>query len=586
MALINQGSTYQFTAQTDGATVTVGVNGGCVASWSGARSGSVGPIPGRVVLGPFDVDQTLTISADIGSAFIEFGDVSPNSYGGGLPATVNERGQLQSPSGVASPTIPGVLRCAIFGSSTDQHCFANAEGTLVVSNGVGTWTSAEGDHLLQTGCLVSLNKDSPTTDFQRNTATAVATRVSATALRFDLPNWPDGSGLMDAHFLTAYAQPFWVRKLSSLSGGSIDIVATLAVGGEQTARKVLYWRDLLKLDINCVIGAFGIGNDILGGTDPAITIANMTTMIDGLTKAGLVVVVLMAPATASLTTAQEARGQKITNALVNLRKSNPLLYIADEYTPTINPATGKGKSGIFIGDGVHLSRVGKDLVATQAHYPALQSILAKPINRLISSVNDCTSKEATNPQAMTGFWLNTGTTASTLSAKATGTVDANITAIAVGGASAVLNCSLVARSDGFGYDQVLEFVPGGNNQSFQVDLTGFASYITAGDYFVGCSLSITIDSGLEVNGYGHFVTATIGGVNARVTENYRTENGVSNEPKLTTNITEDLCLFPTAKFTATPSAASWVFALNTGLRGTAGNKVTVKIGRPTIRPLA
>lgn len=485
----------------------------------------------------------------------------------------------------AASQVPSVLRCAIFGSSTDQHCFANAEGTLVVSDGVGTWTSAEGNHLLQTGCLVSLNKDSPTTSFQRNTATAVATRVSATALRFALPGWPDGSGLMDAHFLTAYAQPSWVRKLRSLTGTSFDVVATLAVGGETTVRKVLYWQELLKLDINCVIGAFGVGNDILGGTDAAITIANMKTMVDGLTEAGLMVVVLMPPATANLTTAQEARGQKITNALLQMRAANPLLYIADEYTPTINPATGQGKPGIFIGDGVHLSRVGKDLVAAQAHYPALQAILAKPVNRLISSVNDCTSKEATNPQAMTGFWLGTGTNAATLSAKAAGTVDANITAIAVGGASAVLNCSLVARSDGFGYDQVLEFVPGGNNQSVQVDLTGFAPYLAAGEYFVGCSLSIAVDSGLEVNGYGHFVTATIGGVDARVTENYRTENGVSNEPKLTTNITEDLCLFPTARFTTTPSAASWVFALSTGARGTAGNKVTVKIGRPTIRPL-
>jgi hypothetical protein len=233
-----------------------------------------------------------------------------------------------------------------------------------------------------------------------------------------------------------------------------------------------------------------------------------------------------------------------------------------------------------------LNRIGKDLVATESHYPALQSILAKPINRLISSVNDCTSKEATNPQAMTGFWLGTGTTASTLSNKATGTVDANITAIAVGGASAVLNCSLALRADGFGYDQVLEFVPGGNNQSFQVDLTGFAPYITAGEYFVGCSLSITVDAGLEVNGYGHFVTATIGGVDGRVTENYRTENGVNNESKLTTSVTEELCWFPTARFTATPSAASWVFAINTGARGTAGNKVTIRIGRPTIRPLA
>lgn len=35
-----------------------------------------------------------------------------------------------------------------------------------------------------------------------------------------------------------------------------------------------------------------------------------------------------------------------------------------------------------------------------------------------------------------------------------------------------------------------------------------------------------------------------------------------------------------------PTAGAWVFGLNTANRGTAGNKVTVKIGRPTIRPAA
>lgn len=585
MATLSQGSSYQFTAQAEGATVTLSVNGGSIASWSGAAAGAIGPIPARINIGPLGFGQTVTISANVGEAFIEFGDVSPGVHGGGLPATVNSRGQLVGPNGVVSPTIPGVLRCAVFGSSTDQHCYANAEGSLVVSNGVGTWTSTQGNHNLQSGCRVSLNKDAPSTDFQRNTATAIATRINATTLRMDLPDWPDGTGVMDCHFLTAYAQPSWVRKLRSLSGGSLDFVATLAVGGEQTGVKLGYWRQLLDLDINCVIGAFGIGNDLLGDIDPSVTIANMTTMINGLTGAGLVVVVLLPPATSNMTTAQGAAGQKIIAAMMALRASNPLLFLADEYSATINPATGQGQSGLFIGDGVHLNRKGKDLVATNAHYPAIQSILARPISRLISNVNDCTSKEATNPQAMTGFWLNTGTTASTLSGKATGTVDANITSISVAGSGSALNCSLAARADGYGYDQVLEFVPGGNNQSYQIDLTGFHTYLTAGEYFVGCALSITIDAGLEVLGYAHYITANVAGANGRLTENYRTENGVNNEPAMTTSIVEDPCLFPNAIVTAAPSSAAWVFALSTGTLASAGLKVTVKIGRPTIRPV-
>ena len=101
-----------------------------------------------------------------------------------------------------------------------------------------------------------------------------------------------------------------------------------------------------------------------------------------------------------------------------------------------------------------------------------------------------------------------------------------------------------------------------------------------------CVLSITPDAGLEVSGYAHYIELTIGGAAGRISENYRTENGVAGEPVLTTAITEDPCIFPRATVTALPTAGAWVFGLTVGARGTAGNKVVVKLALPTLRPAA
>lgn len=579
-------------------------------------------------------------------------------------------GDLVGPDGtvIMSKMSPrwGFINAAILGSSDDQHCFCNLEGTLVVVNHVGTWTSLSGDHLLQSGVLVSLNKDAPLTALQFKRTTARATRLSATTLQIPLPGWPDGTAVMDLHILSAYAQPSWVRGLVNRANGAIRIIATYAVGGEKTVAKLAQVDDAIATPgVKMIIGAGGIGNDLLDGEDPAVTIANITAIARKICGAGLIYCLRMPPATANMTTLQQASGRKIMAALEALRAELPGLLLINEYAVTINPSTGLGKAELFIGDGVHMNRIGKEAVAAQA-WSTLQPLLAPPIDRLISSVTDCRSREPQNQQADDGFWMtndvaragsvtlssaavgagvtatssaavfvaddvgrtivsgagvgvvtaftsaasvtinittafastalaagswsfNTTRVASTLNNKATGVVDSSITNIVVGGAGAALACSLELRADGFGYDQVFTFTPGGNNQSFQVTMTGSAGYefwrnLSAMDYDVGCTLSIAPDTGLEISGYQHYLQTTVAGQVGRITEETRTEHGVNNEPPIKVALVSNPCLFPPARITATPTAAAWIFAINVGLRGTAGNKVVIKWGRPTIRP--
>lgn len=100
MALLAQGSTFPFSAGTDGATVTLSVNGGCVASWSGAVSGVIGPVPGRIVVGPLNIGQSVVFSADIGSCMLEFGDATPNEFGNATNAVIDSQGRLLGAGGV------------------------------------------------------------------------------------------------------------------------------------------------------------------------------------------------------------------------------------------------------------------------------------------------------------------------------------------------------------------------------------------------------------------------------------------------------------------------------------------------------
>jgi len=112
MSLLAQGSTYPFAAPNDGATVTLSVNGGCVASWSGALSGVIGPVPGRIVVGPLNIGQSVTFSADIGSCTLEFGDATPNEFGNASPAVFDSQGRLLGAGGVVLDAATAQARIA------------------------------------------------------------------------------------------------------------------------------------------------------------------------------------------------------------------------------------------------------------------------------------------------------------------------------------------------------------------------------------------------------------------------------------------------------------------------------------------
>ncbi len=92
MTTLSQGSIQTFTAPSDGAIVTLSVNGGSSASWSGSAVGSIGPLPGRISIGPLIEGDTVTITANVGECLIAYGDTSPSS----LPAVALSQQDVES----------------------------------------------------------------------------------------------------------------------------------------------------------------------------------------------------------------------------------------------------------------------------------------------------------------------------------------------------------------------------------------------------------------------------------------------------------------------------------------------------------
>lgn len=488
----------------------------------------------------------------------------------------------------------GVLRAIHLGSSTLQDDYCNFEAPMVVANGVGTVTRA--GHQMQTGCRVSINKDNPT-PYQDRRATGQITRVSSSVFTIPLPNWPDGSALFDFHMLSAYAPQSESREIRNRLHGRFKTVATFAVGGEQTGPKLARFTEALKYDdANCIIGPFGIGNNVLGDRDPASTIADMRAMVEIAMGAGVLMCIQMPPAAGNLDAAKTANGMVVTEGILGIRAQYPQLELVDEFSVTLDKATGAGKTHYFRqnggGDaGVHVNHLGSTKTG-EAAANVLATWLGANWDRRVVTLNDSKRVDVRNNQLMDGFFSSTGTVASTLSARASGTVDKSITALAVTGASSTLVCSLVARADGYGYDQQFVFTPQAAGSSFEVSLTNEAGFefwrnLTPGEWDAMFGLTISMAGTAVVAGYGHYIETTVDGQSGRSAENMRTDDGpndtpLSNTPEVTV-ITEEPGYFPPMYITKAPTAGRWVFALQAGSAAAAG-AITVKIGRPTIRP--
>jgi len=480
------------------------------------------------------------------------------------------------------------VRMVVFGSSTDAQNYVVLSGDLTVSNGIATWVSTEGTHEIGTGTICMLGQPDPAAGVQSTRLIGPVTRTSSTAVTMVATGAPNGGPVnCRLTLLSAYAPQSWVRELQVRLGGSLEVI-NWAFGGETTARGLIDFDQVLALRPDIICGAWKIGNDLLQGISEG-TVSRLTQMIEAATSRGIYCLISLPPAVPDLLVGMDGKGRVIAERVKALASVNPLVLVHDEFPDTVLPNTGQGNPSLFRdaggGDpGIHANHRGA-IIRGQRVADMLLPLIGTVWDKRISSVFDRRSANADSYQLMDGFFLGTGTAASTLDGKATGTVDAGFTDIVTAGnASRAVACSLVDRADGVGKDQVFAFTAAAAGDQLSVELTNavgaeFWRSMTAGTvYEAVCDLSITLASGATVTGYEHYINVTVNGQNARRTENMRT-SGAEEDTPLAVDISEPMCHFPPFALEAAPTAAKWKFDQQAETTGV----ITIKIGRPTLR---
>ncbi len=482
-------------------------------------------------------------------------------------------------------------RVVIFGSSPDAHNHVVLPCDITVASGVATVTSTDTtpQHLIGTGATVFLGKPDPANSFEDNQYVGTFTRTSSTAGTVPVPGWPDGTGTTKMHLMSAYAPPSWYRQLNNKLNGALELVAPFGLAGEVTSRKVLEFDRVLEFAPDIIMGAWGIGNDVLQGTT-STTVANMTQMLDKAIAKGIYCVVVLPPAVPALTTAQAVEGARIVDQLTKDYAGSGLVYFVDEAPLTVDPMTGQGQAALFKADGVHANHR-YAVIKGDAVYNVVSAIVGQTYDPRIMSIYDSYISNTGSKQLMEGFWATSGGTtiaASTIetgaAGKVSGTCHRSFTKITTtGNASRAAVFSLVSRSDGVGYDQQVVFTAAAANDALYIELTGHAglefwrNIQTNQTYRPSCSLNITLGTA-TLSGYEHYISATVGGNNVRVSENMRTTNA-DVDTTVVTNFTEDVCTFPKFSVGTAPTDAKWVIQIQAATAGT----FTLKLGRPTLR---
>jgi lysophospholipase L1-like esterase len=260
-------------------------------------------------------------------------------------------------------------------------------------------------------------------------------------------------------------------------------------------------------------------NDTGDGLVAADTIANNVQMIDRMVAAGITVVVLaICPYTTNAAATKNIH--QVNRYLSEYARTKKGVIFVDTYSALINPtsATGALASGMS-DDALHPSAKGARKMGA-AIAQVLSPILKGYAVVLPSSMSETYSVDTSEYQMLQNpLFTGTGGTASTASipgAVCTGTVADGWTAGPALLASSV-DCSLAARSDGIGNDQVLTISSAVSGALVNIRLTASLSGLaSAGDtvYFCG---EMTLSSPVDVVQCRAYIAMTVGGVQYNIT---------------------------------------------------------------------
>lgn len=317
----------------------------------------------------------------------------------------------------------------------------------------------------------------------------------------------------------------WVNHANSMLNGGIRIVNNAGVGGDDFGEM----RARLATDIDPYLDDFDIlflhggYNDLAASATAAHAWADCKAIIDkycDLNKTVVLTTVLPIGADADVYSGSgnDTFDTDVTfqRELLSLRKYQldyvrPGLIVIDAYLDAIDPLDANGLSKPYMtGDGTHPTAKLARLIGTRI-YNALVNRQTWPDLRAVSAADNY-AYSATSLQLLNAGWAGTGGTwAGTAGSPFTQTAcPAGFLATYTGTLTSATTTA-PARSDGFGYDLLMETVVRGGAGNTMARFTVPAGSYAEGDYIVAvCEVVVAGDPGNINAVFGQIVQTVTG----------------------------------------------------------------------------
>lgn len=499
------------------------------------------------------------------------------TFGIGQPHLEAEEDAPPADIVVAAP--PGNT-VALFGDSRTQMCqyfwFGAAITSIVRSNGVATVTISS--HGMPTGRLIEVQSMTPDSF---NTSSAAITRTGANTFTYVSPG-VDGSATVT---LGSVIDRSWNSSrgywwyLNMLLEGRMTNILTQAYGGETTTQRLARVDSVIAAGPQWVID-WGFYNDIgTSGFTSDVTISNLQAIYEGFTAAGIRVIAVTEPPLHASGPKWSAANTEyilaVNRAIRNYATTNRNVFVGDCYPLLVDATNTTNRGAILSGmddtDNIHAVGKGQYYVA-KSIYNAVNGLIPKN-SPLVNGTAECLAAGINAYNVIDNApWTNSG---GTVTSPATGTAATGITVERLSGSTGACAASVVARSDGVGYDQQMVVTPAGVESWIMRSNTGSAIILglTGGEYRrLILSLSVSGVSGSTLLSCYAYFSVTVDGVS------YQTNLGGSivSPNQLTEDYSGVLVSEPTLIPAGTITNASW--AVRADFSGT-GSAVTIKVGR-------
>jgi len=437
--------------------------------------------PVRVAGSVLAAGTTQTLALDIAADLIARGFASPVWQ---FPNVVNVTAQNDPATGVnklAVPvdtkTEPGSRFVLLGDSILAAENSTRSISAMARSGGVVTCTATSHALISTQGIKVSnAMPDSFNGIYQ-------ITRIDANSFSY-VSDGPDEAATLSGHpsgglfeaRTTSWTAPYgwfnWTNQLYFNAG--LEVAKNLSNGGwkctyaASDAGLDFIESQLGSTKFSDLIVAFGV-NDLIGGKTPTeITDAIKVLVLWGLSKNVRVWIDAIKPVGSSHASAAaiNKKAPVVNRILADYAKTINNVCFVDTYSAMVDPTTGAAIANTVQSDHIHPSAFGARVKCAPVWYAAMNGVVTAK-NLLVKSIFDNYGSDAESPILFDDApWANTA--GGSVNGTVTGDVAVNLTVTEAGSAS--IAGTIVARSDGFGYDQVCAITATANNDAVTVQL--------------------------------------------------------------------------------------------------------------------